>query len=159
MMLLYTGGIYLMLMGMFCLLNDSDIYIGFLWVIDLGVGLIFFIFIVHFTSFLHQKTLFSISARHFYFSYALLTFLIVFYYYFSAPADSTFYGDLGKTWFFRMSYVDYYLVSSTNEVSELNTLRDTYFLLNGFEFFCCKLQFIFRTYSVYTNVFYDSTYI
>jgi hypothetical protein len=97
MMLLYTGGIYLMLMGMFCLLNDSDIYIGFLWVIDLGVGLIFFIFIVHFTSFLHQKTLFSISARHFYFSYALLTFLIVFYYYFSAPADSTFYGDLGKT--------------------------------------------------------------
>jgi hypothetical protein len=143
MMLLYTGGIYLMLMGMFCLLNDSDIYIGFLWVIDLGVGLIFFIFIVHFTSFLHQKTLFSISARHFYFSYALLTFLIVFYYYFSAPADSTFYGDLGKTWFFRMSYVDYYLVSSTNEVSELNTLRDTYFLLNGFEFFVVNFSLFF----------------
>jgi hypothetical protein len=30
MMLLYTGGIYLMLIGLFCLINDADIYIGFL---------------------------------------------------------------------------------------------------------------------------------
>jgi hypothetical protein len=30
MMLLYTGGIYLILIGIFLLVNDSDIYIGFL---------------------------------------------------------------------------------------------------------------------------------
>jgi hypothetical protein len=42
-----------------------------------------------------------------------------------------------------MSYVDYYLVSSTNEVSELNTLRDTYFLLNGFEFFVVNFSLFF----------------
>ena len=97
MMLLYTGGIYLMLTGIFCLINDADIYIGFLWVIDLGVGLIFFIFIVHFTSFLHQKALFNLSARHFFISYIFLVFSTVFMYYFATPADNSLYGDLSKT--------------------------------------------------------------
>jgi len=143
MMLLYTGGIYLMLIGMFCLLNDADIYIGFLWVIDLGVGLIFFIFIIHFTSFLHQKTLFNISARHFYFSYIFLVFVTVFYYFWASPADSSFYGDLDKTWFFRLSHMDYFMIAFSNEVTDLNTLRDTYFLLNGFEFFVVNFSLFF----------------
>ena len=56
-MLLYTGGLYLIFIGLLSLINDADIYIGFLWVIDLGVGLVFFIFILHFTSFLFQKCL------------------------------------------------------------------------------------------------------
>ena len=30
MMLLYTGGLYLILIGLFLLINDADIYIGFL---------------------------------------------------------------------------------------------------------------------------------
>ena len=81
MMLLYTGGLYLILVGIFCLLNDADIYIGFLWVIDLGVGLIFFIFIVHFTSFLHQKAFFNLSARHFFFIYTLTLFIFIMEYY------------------------------------------------------------------------------
>ena len=44
--LLYTGGLYLLLVGGLAFLNDSDVFIGFLWVIDLGVGLVFFIFIL-----------------------------------------------------------------------------------------------------------------
>ena len=64
--LLYTGFLYLILIGILSLINDSDIYIGFLWVIDLGVGLVFFIFILHFTSFLFQKSYFNLSARHFF---------------------------------------------------------------------------------------------
>ena len=35
-----------MFLGFLLLINDSDIFVGFLWVIDLGVGLIFFIFIM-----------------------------------------------------------------------------------------------------------------
>ena len=59
--LLYTGFLYLMLLGGFALINDADIYIGFLWVIDLGVGVIFFIFILHFTAFLFQKSQFNLN--------------------------------------------------------------------------------------------------
>ncbi len=43
MILLYNAGLYLVLLGLYSLLNDSDIFIGFLWVIDLGVGLVFYI--------------------------------------------------------------------------------------------------------------------
>ena len=41
----YLAGLYLILLGLLLLVNDGDILVGFLWVIDLGVGLIFFIFI------------------------------------------------------------------------------------------------------------------
>ena len=64
MILLYNAGLYLIFTGLYALLNDSDIYIGFLWVIDLGVGLIFFIFMLHFIPFLHQKTKFNFTIKH-----------------------------------------------------------------------------------------------
>jgi len=142
-MLLYTGGIYLILIGLLSLINDADIYIGFLWVIDLGVGLVFFIFILHFTSFLFQKSQFNLTARHFIFAYLLCAFSIVFFYLYATPADSSYYNDLNKTWFFKLSYIDYFSLLFTNEVTDLNTLRDTYFLLNSFEFFVVNFSLFF----------------
>ena len=142
-MLLYTGGIYLILIGLLALINDADIYIGFLWVIDLGVGLVFFIFILHFTSFLFQKSQFNLTARHFLFTYVLGMLLVTFTYFYATPADGTCYRDLDKTWFFKLSYIDYFNLLSTNEVTDLNTLRDTYFLLNSFEFFVVNFSLFF----------------
>ena len=81
--LLYVAGIYLMLIGILCLINDCDIFIGLLWVIDLGVGLIFFIFILHFTSFLFQKPQFTISIRYFFVLYIFILFYIIVFYFFS----------------------------------------------------------------------------
>jgi len=142
-MLLYTGGLYLILIGVLSLINDADIYIGFLWVIDLGVGLVFFIFILHFTSFLFQKSQFNLTARHFVFSYLLIAFSSTFFYFNSLPADNSYYRDLNKTWFFKVTHVDYYSLLNTNEVTDLNTLRDTYFLLNSFEFFIVNFSLFF----------------
>lgn len=142
-MLLYTSMLYLTGVGLLVLLNDGDIYIGFLWVIDLGVGLIFFIFILHFTSFLYQKAQFNLSARHFIITILLLTFLVVFGYYNALAIDTSYFGDLEKTWFFKVTYLDYYTINSTSEVTELNTLRETYFLLNTFEFFIVNFSLLF----------------
>lgn len=142
-MLLYTAGLYLIFLGIFALINDADIYIGFLWVIDLGVGLVFFIFILHFTSFLFQKSQFNLTARHFLFGYLVAIFVIAFTYYVSSGADSAYYGDLDKTWFFKLSYLDYFSILHTSEVTDLNTLRDTYFLLNSFEFFVVNFSLFF----------------
>ena len=141
--LLYTGGIYLLLLGAFSLINDADIYIGFLWVIDLGVGLVFFIFILHFTSFLFQKSYFNLSSRHFFIIPTLVLFFSFVFYYISATADTTSNSNLLKTWFFKVSYLDYYLIFQTTEVSDLNTLRDTYFLLNSFEFYLVNFSLLF----------------
>lgn len=141
--LLYTGFIYLMLVGTLALINDADIYIGFLWVIDLGVGLVFFIFILHFTSFLFQKSFFNLSARHFFTLSLTALSITILYYFISSPTDNSFSGDLLKTWFFKISYMDYYLIYNSLEVTDLNTLRDTYFCLNGFEFFVVNFSLLF----------------
>ena len=143
MMLLYTAGLFLIFTGVFALINDADIYIGFLWVIDLGVGLVFFIFILHFTSFLFQKSQFNLTARHFLFTYAGLLFTLLFIYFNASFADTTASGDLAKTWAFKLSFIDYFSVLNTPEVTDLNTLRDTYFLLNSFEFFVVNFSLFF----------------
>ena len=141
--LLYSGGIYLLLLGVFSLINDADIYIGFLWVIDLGVGLVFFIFILHFTSFLYQKSYFTLSLRHFFFIPSLTIFFIIFFYFNSSYSDNSTNTNLFKNWFFKVSYIDYYSLFNTNEVTDLNTLRDTYFLLNSFEFYLVNFSLLF----------------
>ena len=141
--LLYIGGLYLVFLGFLGFLNDSDIYIGFLWVIDLGVGLIFFIFILHFTSFLFQKSQLNISFRYFIFSLSIILFFIIFYYYYAFYNDTSFYNNLLKTWSFNLTYLDYYTVFFTNEVTDLNTLKDSYFLFNSFEFFLINFSLFF----------------
>lgn len=143
MMLLYTSGIYLILLGILLLVNDADIYTGFLWVIDLGVGLVFFIFILHFTSFLFQKSTLNLSFRHFIFIYLVLFALLFIAYFYSFPVDNSVYGDLEKTWQFKLSYLDYYNILNTNEVTDLNTLRETYFVLNTFEFYIVNFSLFY----------------
>jgi len=141
--LLYISGIYLMLIGILCLINDCDIYIGFLWVIDLGVGLIFFIFILHFTSFLFQKPQFTVSLRYFFIFYIFIFFYIFLFYFFSFNAQTHNTLTLTKTWYFKIQHLDYYTVYNSFEVSELNTLKDSYFLLNSFEFFVINFSILF----------------
>jgi len=108
MMLLYTAGLYLTLIGLYSILNDADIYIGFLWVIDLGVGLVFFIFMIHFTSFLQHKSLFNTSVRLFIFSVSIVLGFLVYFYFFTNYADNLINRDLAKVWVFHLTYLDYY---------------------------------------------------
>lgn len=143
MVLLYNAGLYLVLLGLYSLLNDSDIFIGFLWVIDLGVGLVFFIFMLHFIPFLHQKSKFNLSNKHL-LTYNLFFLVTIFYFYFfSLNIDLASGYDLQKTWFFNVTYQDYYLIFFSNEVTELNLLREAYFLINGFEFFLINFSLFF----------------
>jgi len=143
MILLYNAGLYLIILGLYSLLNDADIYIGFLWVIDLGVGLVFFIFMLHFLPFLNQK-----STHNTFYKYILLLNLLVtlslFYFYFlSFSNDYHSNMDLEKSWFFNVSYLDYYNIFFSREVSELNLLKETYFILNSFEFFIINFSLFF----------------
>lgn len=143
MILLYNAGIYLILAGAYSLLNDADIYIGFLWVIDLGVGLIFFIFMLHFLSFLHQKSKYLLLLRYYTISGLLAVTTTMYFYSFSVNIDSTLNYDLGRVWSFYITYLDYYFLYFTNEITELNVLRESYFLVNSFEFFLVNFSLLF----------------
>lgn len=131
----YLAGIYLILVGFLMLLDDADIFIGFLWVIDLGVGLIFFIFILHFSNFLHQKSFFDLNSRFFFFFIFAAIFIFTFFYFISNPNDINLNYQLQKTWFFFISWYNYYSFYYSYSITELQLLRELYFYNNSFGFF------------------------
>ena len=131
----YLAGLYLVFLGWWLLLDDGDIFVGFLWVIDLGVGLIFFIFIVHYSTFLHQKSFLNKTSRELTFSFLSLLIAITFFFWFALPFDTSSTSSLIKTWLFYVSWYDYYDFFFSSTVTDLNLLHEIYFTNNAFEFF------------------------
>jgi hypothetical protein len=139
----YLGGIYLVLLGLWLLLDDGDIFIGFLWVIDLGVGLVFFIFILHYSTFLHQKANLDKSSREVSLILFSSFFVLSFFYFFVNPIDVDYTRGFCKTWFFFISWYDYYDFFYSNITTDLNLLREVYFYNNSFEFFLINFMLFY----------------
>ncbi len=139
----YLAGLYLVFLGLLLLLDDGDIFIGFLWVIDLGVGLVFFIFILHYSTFLHQKANIDKSSRELSFILFSGIFIYFFLYFFASPIDNDFAKGFSKTWFFHISWYDYYDFFMTNTITDLNLLREIYFYNNSFEFFSINFLLLY----------------
>lgn len=139
----YLAGLYLFALGFLALLDDGDIFIGFLWVIDLGVGLIFFIFILHFSNFLQQKANFDLNHKFFFLSLFFFFFIVIFFYYVNNPVDSDYNHSLKKTWFFFISWYDYYDFFNHFTITDLNLLRELYFLNNSIGFFIINFMLFY----------------
>jgi len=139
----YLGGIYLVLLGLWLLLDDGDIFIGFLWVIDLGVGLVFFIFILHYSTFLYSKNVIDKSSREISFTLMSLFFTIFFFFFFATPNEIDYQKGMGKTWFFWISWYDYYDFFYSFTVTDLNLLREIFFYNNSFEFYIINFMLLF----------------
>lgn len=131
----YLAGIYLVLLGWLLFLDDGDIFVGFLWVIDLGVGLIFFMFILHYSTFLHQKSNINKTSREFSFSLVAFTSLLFTFFFISSPVSNFSSSVLSKIWVFSISWYDYYDFFFSATVTDLNLLHEIYFTNNSFEFF------------------------
>jgi hypothetical protein len=139
----YLAGIYLITLGLLMLLDDADIFIGFLWVIDLGVGLIFFIFILHFSNFLHQKSFFDLSSKYLFLFLFFFFFIIIFFYFISLPNDINLNYQLKKSWFFFLSWYNYYFFYYSFSITDLNLLREIYFYNNSFGFFVINFMLFY----------------
>lgn len=149
----YLAGIYLLGFGFLLLLDDGNIFVGFLWVIDLGVGLIFFIFILHFSHFLHQKSYIQLTARTAILSTFFIFFLITFFFFFSFTTSNNSAFLLEKNWFFFLSWYDYYEIYAMRIISELSILREIYYYSNSLAFFIINFMLFFGIYSAITLTF------
>lgn len=139
----YLAGIYLISLGLLLLLDDCDIFIGFLWVIDLGVGLIFFIFILHFSNFLHQKSSFDLNSRYLFLFFFFLFFIFLFFFFITNPNDVNLNYQLKKSWFFFLSWYNYYSFFYSFNITDLNLLREIYFYNNSFGFFLINFMLFY----------------
>ena len=131
----YLAGLYLVFLGLWMFLDDGDIFIGFLWVIDLGVGLVFFIFILHYSNFIQQKVTLDKSSREVFFWALGIFYLLTFFFFLAQPVDSSYLQGFSRTWFFLLTWYDYYEMLWSHTVTDLNLLREIYFYNNSFEFF------------------------
>jgi hypothetical protein len=131
----YLAGIYLVVLGWWLLLDDGDIFVGFLWVIDLGVGLIFFMFILHYSTFLHQKSNLNKTSREFSFSVLSILTLFTLFFFVASPVAHESAVTLSRIWFFSVSWYDYFDFFFSSTVTDLNLLHEIYFKNNSFEFF------------------------
>lgn len=131
----YLAGIYLVLLGGWLLLDDCGVFVGFLWVIDLGVGLIFFIFILHYSTFLHQKSNLNKTSREFSFICLSIVSVISIFTFFSSPTSAISTTEITRNWFFAISWYDYFDFFFTSIITDLNLLHEIYFVSNAFEFF------------------------
>ena len=139
----YLAGIYLVLLGWWLLLDDGDIFVGFLWVIDLGVGLIFFMFILHYSTFLHQKSNLNKTSREFSFTTISLLTLLTLLSFLASPFDNLSTTNIAKTWFLFVSWYDYYDFFFSLTVTDLNLLHEIYFTNNSFEFFLINFVLLY----------------
>jgi len=142
-LLWYLAGLYLFFLGLLLLANDGGIFIGFLWVIDLGVGLIFFIFILHFSNFLYQKTHFYLTDKTSLFSLFLAIFVIIFLTTIIDVYETDLYTFFYKTWWWYISWYNYYEFLNLYTITELNILREMYFYNNSLEFFIVNFVVIY----------------
>ena len=141
--LLFTAGVYLIISGVLSLLREMDVLIGFLWVIDLGVGLIFFIFTLHFSSFLHQKSVFNSTSKQFTLLSILIFMSFSYFYFYSRSIDCFSNSDLNKTWFLNVTYLNLFSLMYNNESNVLLMLKYLYFSSNSFEFFLINYSLFF----------------
>lgn len=139
----YLAGIYLIFGGLLLLLDDGDIFIGFLWIIDLGVGLVFFIFIIHLFTFLSQKVHFELYNNFFFFFILFFIFINMVLYSTLNTVMVNFNYFLKKIWFLNISWYDYYEIFYTKMGTDLNLLREIYFYNNNFEFFLINFMALY----------------
>ena len=141
----------LIVIGVFILKNDGDILTGFLWVLDLGLGLVFFLFILYLLNFLQSKVDFVINFNLLYnvSGVALPALMILF---FNRATSSV--VDFLNSWFFYVTYYDYYAIYLVALRSDLNLLKETYYVSSSFEFFLINYVILFAIFLVIILFFF-----
>lgn len=125
------GGIFLSLIGFLGLIANLGIFIGFLWVIDLGVGLIFLIFLSHLMV-MGETKLQSNSSRSRKNLPPLLLFFVLFIISPLAVFEESSTSFSGH--FRHIKWLNYHLLWGDYEISNLNLLREIFFYNNSWEF-------------------------
>ena len=124
------------LISMILFLDNFDIFVGFLLLIDLGVILIFLVFVFHFVNFLDNTNLIK-RYPTLYVSILLLSILLSIMFIFSN--NSTY----GYSFSFFITWYDYFLLNLHYFKTDLNLLKEVYFYNNSFEFIVINLFIIY----------------
>ncbi len=135
----YCGGLYLLSGGLLLLLGEGGIFIGFLWVIDFGVGVIFLLFIVSNSSFVHLTNVINIISFKNIIPFILSLFILFWPYFdFFLGSDINFFFPT-----FLLSWYNFWEIYHSLEITDLNLLREIFFIHESWEFFLINFIIIY----------------
>lgn len=121
------------------LLGEGGIFIGFLWVIDFGVGVIFLLFIVSNSSFLHYLNITNINI----FKNFIPLFLIIFFASWSC-FDQFYNAHINDSFpFFLLTWYNLWELYFSFETTDLNLLREIFFVNESWEFFLVNFVILY----------------
>jgi len=138
----YLIGLILVILGFLMFLDNSDIFVGFLWLIDLGLGVVFLIFIFHFSNFLYKKIHLKLN----FFKKIIALLILVFYISLVSGNDSNYAYSLhsfGQFMPFNVTLYDYYSIFNSPFKTDLNILREMYFFNNSLEFIIINMVILY----------------
>lgn len=125
------SALFLVTIGLIGLSLNLNILIGFLWVIDLGVGLIFLVFVSNLVVF--GETKLTPPSQQSFKALSMLTILGALVY-LSPSFKPEFPLSQAINPSNSSSHLNYYLLFSDKEISQLNLLREIFFYNNAWEF-------------------------
>lgn len=129
------------------LYDNFDIFVGFLWLIDLGVGLVFLLFIFQFTTFLYSKISIKINLKILLYL-SFFVFLSLVYLFNTTILLNLTLNDLYYLHPFLIFWYDYFILNNSIFKSELAVLREIYFFNNSFEFILINFFLLYGIFSV-----------
>ena len=92
-------------------------------------------FILHYSTFLHQKSNLDKTSRELTFAALASLMLVSLFFFMATPVDNSLTTTVSRTWCFAISWYDYYDFFFSATVTDLNLLHEIYFTNNSFEFF------------------------
>lgn len=113
--------------GFLFLRVENSILVGFLWILDLGLVIVFLLFMLNLTTLFYLKYSLGGFFSYLVFSTGSLLFLL----------------DLPSPSFQTATWVNYFLIFNNATVSELALLREVYFFINASEFLLINVYIFF----------------
>lgn len=147
--LIILGIFYLFLFSLLVLYNDLDILISFLLIIDLGVFLILFAFLLHFNKFLTYKNIYDVSYKNLFIFINSIFFFLIFIYFNNFFIIYNFNKIIEYTWFFFISFLDFYYIYNVIIYSDMHLLKEIYFHINSYEFVLISFFLIIGIFILY----------
>ncbi len=139
----YFSGLLLLLLGLILLNVGGDIFIGFLWIIDFGVGLLFLLFLTSFTSFLQTQTRLNLFIAPNYVSSKIIISLLMTVLVWYAIEVGRVLCPFNYTSFFLICWYNFYNVENVFLITNLTLLKTIYFYQNSFIFIIINFLIFF----------------
>lgn len=123
----YTAGLFLITLSVYFLSFCGDIFIGFFLIAEFAVALVLYIFMIQFTFFSNQKNYWSFSVKHTFIVFILFFIFFIVYIFLSSPNKLYLLDSSENSWFFLVSWYDFFELYNSYYLTDLLGVRELYF--------------------------------